>query len=168
MSSPASSSPAMSSPGSSTHPGPVAGPSRLTTEPKQPIGALFGTASEHISTLIRGEVELAKAEITTSAKRGGIGAGMFGAAAVMLLFSVTFLFVAIAEGLTELGLPRWVSYLIVWAFFVVVAGLLVLIGLRLLKKVKAPERTIETLKDSKELLSRQPPGQRSPGIASTP
>jgi len=37
--------------------------------------------------------------------------------------------------------------------------------MRLLKRVKAPERTIETLKDSKELLSRQPPGQRSSGTA---
>ncbi len=152
----------MSSSTSSLHPSSVVG------ESKQPIGALFGTASEHISTLIRGEVELAKAEIATSAKRGGIGAGLFGAAGAMLLFSVTFLFVAVAEGLTELGLPRWVSYLIVWAFFVVLAGLLVLVGLRLIKKVKAPERTIETLKDSKELLSRQAPGARGPGIARVP
>ncbi|CAN5331290.1 phage holin family protein [soil metagenome] len=143
-------------------------PSSVDGESKQPIGALFGTASEHISTLIRGEVELAKAEIATSAKRGGIGAGLFGAAGAMLLFSVTFLFVAVAEGLTALGLPRWVSYLIVWAFLVVLAGLLVLVGLRLVKKVKAPERTIETLKDSKELLSRQAPGARAPGIARVP
>lgn len=134
-------------------------------QPEPPIGVLFSSASEHVSTLIRGEIELAKAEITTSAKRGAIGAGMFGAAGVMLLFSVTFLFIALAEGLTALGLPRWVSYLIVWAFFLVIAALLVVIGLRLLKKVKAPERTIETLKDSKELLSREPPGQRTAGFA---
>jgi len=149
----------MSSPASSPHPSPADG----RAEP--PIGALFGTASEHVSTLIRAEVELAKAEITSSAKRGGIGAGMFGAAGVMLLFSVTFLFIALAEGLVALGLPRWLSYLIVWAFFVVLAGLLVLVGMRMLKKVKAPERTIKTLKDTKELFSRQAPGQRSPGIA---
>ncbi|MGI8652494.1 MAG: phage holin family protein [Geodermatophilaceae bacterium] len=150
------------------HPGPLDGQARQGGRPQQPIGALFGTASEHMSTLIRGEVELAKAEITTSAKRGGIGAGMFGAAGVIALFSVVFLFIALAEGLVALGLPRWVSYLIVWAFFVAIAGLLALIGMRMLKKVKAPERTIETLKDSKELLSRQAPGQRSPGIARTP
>lgn len=143
-------------------------PTSAEGRPEQPIGALFSTASEHISTLIRGEVELAKTEITTSAKRGGIGAGMFGAAGVILLFSVVFLFIALAEGLVALGLARWLSYLIVWAFFVVLAGLLVLIGVRLLKKVKAPERTIETLKDSKELLSRQPPGQRSPGFTPKP
>jgi len=144
---------------------PTTHPTAVDGRAEPPIGALFGTASEHISTLIRGEVELAKVEVTTAAKRGGIGAGMFGAAGVMLLFSVTFLFVALAEGLVALGLARWIAYLIVWAFFVVLAGLLVLIGMRLLKRVKAPERTIETLKDSKELLSRQPPGQRSSGTA---
>lgn len=151
-----------SSPASSLQPSPV------DTRAKQPIGALLGTASEHISTLVRGEVELAKAEIATSAKRGGIGAGMFGAAGVILLFSVVFLFIALAEGLVALGLPRWISYLIVWGFFVLLAGLLVVIGIRLLKKIKAPERTIETLKDSKELLSRQAPGQRNPGTVRVP
>lgn len=152
----------MSSSASAPHPTSADG------RPEPPIGALFSTASEHISMLIRAEVELAKAEITTSAKRGGIGAGMFGAAGVIALFSVVFLFIALAEGLVALGLPRWVSYLIVWVFFVLIAGLLVLIGVRLLKKVKAPERTIATLKDSKELLTRQPPGQRSPGFAPSP
>ncbi|MDQ4037461.1 MAG: phage holin family protein [Actinomycetota bacterium] len=150
----------MSSPAPPLHP-------TSGNDPEQPIGALFSNASEHISTLIRGEVELAKAEISTSAKRGGIGAGMFGAAGVIALFSVVFLFIALAEGLVALGLPRWLSYLIVWAFFLLIAGLLALIGARMLKKVKAPERTIETLKDSKELLARQPHGQRSPGFASS-
>ncbi len=151
----------MSSPAAPPHPSPV------ETNPEPPIGALFSAASEHISTLIRGEVELAKTELTSSAKRGAIGAGMFGAAGVLLLFSVTFLFVAIAEALVAFGLPRWIAYLIVWAFFVLLAGALVFIGIRLLKKIKAPERTIETLKDSKELLSREPPGQRVAGFAST-
>lgn len=135
-------------------------PSGVSGTDQQPIGALFGTASEHVSTLIRGEVELAKAEITSSAKRGGIGAGMFLAAGAVLLFSLTFLFIALAEGLTALGLPRWVSYLIVWAFLLLLAGLLVFVGIRLIKKVKAPERTIETLKESKELLDRKAPGVR--------
>ena len=139
---------------------PPGGPDPAASQTDPPIGALFSSASEHMSTLIRGEIELAKAEIATSAKRGAIGAGMFGAAGVLLLFSVTFFFVFIAEGLVALGLPRWIAYLIVWALFVVLAGLLVLIGMRLLKKIKAPERTIETLKDSKEILSREAPGTR--------
>lgn len=151
----------MSSPVAPSRPSPNGG------SPEPPIGTLFSAASEHMSTLVRGEVELAKAELTSTAKRGAIGAGMFGAAGVLLLFSLTFLFVALAEGLVALGLARWVSYLIVWAFFVVLAALLVFIGMRLVKKIKAPERTIKTLKDSKELLSREPPGQRVAGFSSS-
>lgn len=133
--------------------------------PAEPsVGALFSAASENMSTLIRGEIELAKTELSSTVRRGGIGAAMFGGAAVLGIFSITFLFVAVAEGITALGLPRWLSYLIVWAFFILVAALLVLIGLRMIKKVKAPERTIASLKEAKELLDRQPPGQRNLGL----
>ena len=43
------------------------------------IGTLMSNASQQVSTLVRGEIELAKAEVTTSAKRGGIGAAAFAA-----------------------------------------------------------------------------------------
>jgi hypothetical protein len=113
-----------------------------------------------VSTLLRGEVELAKAEIGRSAKKAGIGAGAFGAAGVVLAFSSFFLFIAIAEGLTALGLPRWLSYLIVFLFLVLVAGVAAFIGLRTLKKIEKPERTIESLKDLPEVLHREQPGAR--------
>ena len=57
-----------------------------------------------VSTLIRGEVELAKAEVGKSAKKAGIGAGAFGAAGVVLAFSGFFFGIAFAEFLTWLGL----------------------------------------------------------------
>jgi membrane protein implicated in regulation of membrane protease activity len=113
-----------------------------------------------MSTLVRGEIELAKAEIGKSAKKGAIGGGMFGAAGVVAGFSMFFLFIAIAEAITALGLPRWLSYLIVWAGLLVVAGILALIGKRLLGKIEKPERTLETLSDLPEVLHREAPGQR--------
>ena len=129
-----------------------------TAEPS--VGTLVQSAMADVSTLIRGEVELAKTEITTSAKKAGIGAGAFGAAGVVLAFSAFFLFIAIAEAITALGLPRWISYLIVWGFLVLVAGLAALIGLRTIKKIEKPERTIESLKDLPEVLHREQPGAR--------
>ena len=75
-----------------------------------------------VSTLIRGEVELAKAEVGKSAKKAGIGAGAFGAAGVVLAFSGFFFGIALAEFLTWLGLERWISYLIVWFLLVLLAG----------------------------------------------
>jgi membrane protein implicated in regulation of membrane protease activity len=124
------------------------------------VGTLVQSAMADVSTLVRGEIELAKAEIGKSAKKGAIGGGMFGAAAVVAGFSMFFLFIAIAEALTALGLPRWVSYLIVWVFLLLVAGVLAMVGKRMLAKVEKPERTLETLSDLPEVLHREAPGQR--------
>jgi hypothetical protein len=129
-----------------------------TAEPS--VGSLVQSAMADVSTLIRGEVELAKSEIGRSAKKAGIGAGAFGAAGVVLAFSMFFLFIAIAEALRALGLPRWLSYLIVFAFLVLVAGLAAFIGIRTIKKIEKPERTIESLKDLPEVLHREQPGAR--------
>jgi Putative Actinobacterial Holin-X, holin superfamily III len=129
-----------------------------TAEPS--VGTLVQSAMADVSTLIRGEVELAKTEITKSAKKAGIGAGAFGAAGVVLAFSVFFLCIAIAEAITALGLPRWISYLIVWGALVLVAAFAALIGMRTMKKIEKPERTIESLKDLPEVLHREEPGAR--------
>ena len=99
-----------------------------TDEPS--IGTLVQSAMADVSTLIRAEVELAKAEVGKSAKKAGIGAGAFGAAGVVLAFSGFFFGIALAEFLTWLGLERWISYLIVWFLLVLLAGLAALFGRR--------------------------------------
>ena len=134
------------------------GGSAGTDEPS--IGTLVQSAMADVSTLIRAEVELAKAEIGKSAKKAGIGAGAFGAAGVVLAFSGFFFGIALAEFLTWLGLERWISYLIVWFLLVLLAGLAALIGRRFIKKIEKPERTIETLHDLPDVLHREAPGQR--------
>jgi membrane protein implicated in regulation of membrane protease activity len=113
-----------------------------------------------ISVLIRSEIELAKAEIGTSAKKAGISVGLFGAAGVLAAFAGIFFFITVAEFLTWLGLPRWVSYLIVFGLLILLAGIAALIGRRMLKKIEKPERTIETLRDLPEIAHREAPGER--------
>jgi hypothetical protein len=112
------------------------------------VGELVRQASEHVSTLVRGEIELAKTELSGSVKRAGLGGGLLAAAAAVLVFSVPFLFVVLAEVLVAIGLWRWLSYLVVWVLFLLVAGVLALIGRSQLKKVRKPERTLETVKDT--------------------
>jgi hypothetical protein len=113
-----------------------------------------------MSTLIRSEIELAKAEVGKSAKKAGIGAGAFGAAGVLLGVSTVFLFITIAEFLTWLGLQRWISYLIVWAFFVLIAVIAALVGRGQIKKIEKPERTLETLRELPTVVHREAPGER--------
>ena len=117
-------------------------------DPQPSVGELVRRASENVSTLVRAEIELAKTELSTTVKRAGIGGGMLAAAGVILLFSVPFLFVVIAEVLVAIGLPRWLSYLIVWVVFLLIAGVLALLGRRQLKKMSKPERTLKTAKDT--------------------
>jgi hypothetical protein len=124
------------------------------------VGSLVQSAMADFSTLVRGEIELAKAEIGKSAKKAGIGAGAFGAAGVVLAFSAFFFFIALAEFLTWLGLTRWISYLIVWFLLVLVAAIAALVGKRMIGKVEKPERTLETLHDLPEVLHREAPGER--------
>jgi uncharacterized membrane protein YqjE len=118
------------------------------SEAQPSIGELAKDVSTHLSTLIHGEIELAKSELTSSVKNAGTGAGMFIGAGVLLVFSLTFGLIALAEGLVAIGLWRWLSYLIVFLFLVLVAGLMVWLGVRKVKRVKAPQRTIETTKDT--------------------
>jgi uncharacterized membrane protein YqjE len=132
-------------------------PPTVTVQPQQDatevsIGELAKDASTHLSTIIRGEVELAKTEIRGSVKNVSTGAIMFIAAAVILVFSLTFAFVGLAELLIFFGLWRWAGYAIVFGFFLLVAVLLVYVGVRKVKKVKAPERTIATAKDTAQFL----------------
>jgi Putative Actinobacterial Holin-X, holin superfamily III len=124
------------------------------------VGTLVKSATADLSTLIRGEIELAKAEVGTSVKRGGVGIAAFAVAGVMAAFAGFFFFIMVAELLTWAGLPRWISYLIVFAFLLLLAGVAGLVGLRFLKRIEKPEKTLETLHDLPDVMRRQAPGRR--------
>lgn len=132
-----------------------------TQAPGQPsIGTLVAEASSSFSTLLHGEIELAKLEIKDSVKNAGTGAGMFAAAAVLLVFGLIFGLIALAEGLVALHLWRWVAYLIVFVLLLLLAGLFAFVGIRKVKRVKAPQQTIDTTKSTvtalKQATSHQP------------
>jgi hypothetical protein len=120
------------------------------------IGQLVHEASESLSTIIRGEIELAKLELRSSVKNAGVGGGMFAAAGVLLVFSLTFGLIALAEGLIAIGLYRWLGYLVVFALLVLIVGMLVFLGIKKVKRVKAPQRTIDTGRDTVAYLKSHP------------
>jgi polyferredoxin len=107
------------------------------------LGQLVADATEDISTIVRNEIALAKAELTTDAKKAGKGAGLLAGAAFVALLGVIFLFHTIAQVL-DLWLPLWAGYAITTALLFVIAAILGLIGKSALSKVKGkPERTIK-------------------------
>ncbi len=116
-----------------------------TDEPT--IGGLVADASRDISRLVQAEIQLAKSELRVSAKAAGLGTGLLVAAAFLGLMIVILGSIAAAYFLTMTGLhPAW-CFLIVTGFYLLVAVLLVLLGVRKLKKIKAPEKTIATAKE---------------------
>jgi uncharacterized membrane protein YqjE len=139
-------------------------PSALKPAADPSLGDLVADASTAFSTILRGEIELAKLELRSSVKNAGVGIGLFAAAGVLLIFSLTFGLLALAEGLIALGLYRWLGYLIVFLLLLVVIGLFAFLGVRKVKRVKAPTRTIDTSKDTVAYLRSHPkavPGSKT-------
>lgn len=115
------------------------------------IGSLVKDATAQVSTLVRAEVALAKAEVTGEVKKAVFGGVFFIVAAVIGLYSTFFLFFAAAEALS-LVVYRWLAFLIVFAVMVVVAGIAAFLGLRKVKKLQKPEKTIDAVKDNAKVL----------------
>ncbi|WP_350279471.1 phage holin family protein [Kribbella sp. HUAS MG21] len=116
------------------------------------VGQLVANASKDLSSLVRSELELAKTELKKTAVAAGTGAGMFAAAGFLALLAVILLCIAAAYGLTAAGLHPAIAFLIVAGAFLLIGAILVLIGMRMLKSAKGPQRTIETSKESVEVL----------------
>ena len=98
-----------------------------------------------MSTLVRSEIELAKLEITRRASRqGATGGAFFAVAAVIGAFSV-FFFWFMVGWILAIWLPRWPAFTIVFFVMLLFAALFALLGLRKVKKVEKPEKTIASL-----------------------
>jgi uncharacterized membrane protein YqjE len=119
---------------------------------EQSIGELVKEATAHVSTLVRAEVELARAEVTAEVKKGLQGSIFFVAALVVLLFSLFFFFLAVGE-ILAIWLPRWAAFSIVFGIMLLAAGLAGFLGYLRVRRIRKPERTIASLKDTAQVLS---------------
>ena len=139
---------------------PLADPHARAAEPS--IGELIKDASTQVSTLVRAEVELARAEITRDVKKGLTGSVFFIAALVVLFYSTFFFFFFVAE-LLNLWLWPWASYLIVFGIMVVFTLLLALLGYLKVRRIRGPQQTIESVKETRSALA--PGHDKAPGAA---
>lgn len=133
------------------------------------IGALVADVSRDLSALVRSEIQLAKSELTVSAKAGGIGAALFAVAGFIGLLVTILLSIAFAFFLSMTGLhPAW-CFLIVAGAYVLLAVLLVLVGVNRIKKIRAPQQTISTAKQIPSALKGQTSAeQRAAGDQTAP
>ncbi len=123
--------------------------------PEDPtIGKLVADASRDISSLLRNEIALAKSELKVSVKNGGTGLGLFGAAAFLGVMALIMLSVAFAYLLSMTGLHLAWCFLIVFGAYLLLAGLLAFVGVKKVKKVRAPERAIHQAQETTTILKR--------------
>jgi uncharacterized membrane protein len=123
---------------------------------EQSVSELLKQLSEQTSTLVRQELDLAKAELTVKGKQAGLGAGMFGAAGVVGLYAVGALTAAIVMAL-NLALAGWLAALIVAAVYGAIAGALALSGKTKVKQgaPPVPEQTVQSLKEDVEVTKQR-------------
>jgi Putative Actinobacterial Holin-X, holin superfamily III len=139
---------------------PLTDPHALSVEPS--IGALVKDATAQMSTLVRAEVELARAEITRDVKKGLTGSIFFISALVVLFYSTFFFFFFLAE-LLDTWLWRWVAFLIVFGLMVVTTAVLALVGYLKVRRIRGPQQTIESVKETRSAFT--PGHDKSPAPA---
>jgi len=138
---------------------------------EQAVGDIIKSITEDVKLLVRDEMELAKSELIPAAKNGGIGGGLFGAAGYFGICALSILYFAAAFGLVALGLSYPLAFLIVGVALLLIAGICAGIGLMMIKKVKAPERTIaqanKTVTEVKDAAQRAIAAANAPQIEGT-
>jgi hypothetical protein len=135
----------MSSPytGSYTPEDPLVG--QPVPEERRSIGEILGDVSRDVSTLMRQEVELAKAELKQSSSKAGKGIGMFAGAAVAGILFLVFLSVCAWQAIGKYTGYGW-SALIVAVIWGVVGAILYVAGRNSLKSVRGIPKTTDTVK----------------------
>jgi Putative Actinobacterial Holin-X, holin superfamily III len=138
-----------------------------TSGSERTIGQLVADATHDLEGIVRGEIALAKAEVTTGAKVLGKGAGLLAGAAFLALMGVVFILHGAAWGIAEV-LPVWAGYLIVAAVVLVVAVILGLLGKKSLETAQpAPERAIDQAQQTIAAI-KNPKGEPTAPASGTP
>jgi hypothetical protein len=122
-----------------------ADPARLAPDSRPSVGEAFSDVAADISTLMRQEVELAKAELRESATQAGKGAGLLAGAGLGGHMVLLFVSLAAWWGLGDSTGHGW-SALIIGAIWLVIAAVLGLLGRREIRAVSGAPQTAQTVK----------------------
>jgi uncharacterized membrane protein YqjE len=109
---------------------------------------LVGDLARQMTALVHHEFELAKVEMTEKSKRAGMGAGLFGGAAVLALLGAGALTACVIAAL-DLVMPLWLAALIVAVAYLVGAGVVLLVGRSELREATPPV-PLDAVESSKE------------------
>src|SRR5215212_5590904 len=123
----------------------------MESEDGRTIGQILGDVSRDVSTLMRQEVALAKAELRQSGQRAGKGIGLYAGAGVAGVLFLVFISLSAAVGLGQFigegaqsSGVQWGALIvaIVWA---IVAAILASLARAEMKRISGMPQTTETL-----------------------
>jgi len=114
----------------------------------RPVGELFKQLSDEVTTLVHKEIELAKTEMLEKGKTAGLGAGMFGGAAVVGLLALGALTTCFILALDP-AVAGWLAALIVALVYAAVATMLAVLAKNKTQEATppVPEQTVESVKE---------------------
>jgi uncharacterized membrane protein YqjE len=123
------------------------------SESERSLGTIIKDLTADLSNLFRSEIALLKLELKEAVTKLGSGGALLGAALFLGLFGLAFLFVTITLGLVALGVPAWLSALIVTVVLLVAAGVLALMGKKKLAAVNfVPSDSIDHIRGDLDVL----------------
>jgi hypothetical protein len=123
------------------------------TDSGRSLGTIIKDLTADLSLLFRSEIALLKLEIKDTVTKLGGGIGMFAAAIFLALFGLAFLFVTVVLGLVALGVPAWLSTLIVTLILFAGAATLAVMGKKKFAAVEfVPSASIENIKTDIETI----------------
>ncbi|HET8969462.1 MAG TPA: phage holin family protein [Candidatus Nanopelagicales bacterium] len=123
------------------------------TEPAPGVMTLVGEVKNDLTTLVKDQVALTKRELSETMGTVAKSSAVLAAAAFLAVLFVIFLLVTIAYVLVALGLPVWAGFGIVTLALLLVTAVLALVGIKRLKTVKGPERSLHQLAQTRALLA---------------
>jgi uncharacterized membrane protein YqjE len=123
------------------------------TEAERSFGTIIKELTADLSTLFRSEIALLKLELKDTAAKLGGGAALFAGSLVFALLGVAFLFVTLVLILVALGLPAWLSALIMTIILFIGAAVLAMMGKKKFAAVKfVPTESVEQIKTDIETI----------------
>ncbi len=120
------------------------------------VGELLGDLYRGVSEIIRLEINLAKTEMSQKASRVGKNLGFLAAGGFIAYAGFLVILGGLVAVLAALGVPVWLSALIVGVVVTAAGGVLVRSGLKTLQQEQAaPQRTLETIREDREWIEDQ-------------
>ncbi len=119
------------------------------------IADVLRDIATNIQEIVRSEIRLARVELTEEGRKFTLSARALAIGAVVALYGLGFVLLAAMFAL-ELVLPAWAAAVILGAVLLICASIAISAGVKSMKTLKAPVKTMQTVKEDALWMKEQP------------